>query len=90
MENYSFFFTSQTFQEPLVIPVSFPDVIGALAPTVTVALVNTVSTLRIAERFTLTHKAFSIITDAKLDFCLSILRHKPVLSNFTSNIPRSY
>jgi hypothetical protein len=72
MENYFLFFTSQTFQEPLVILISFPDVIGALAPTVTVALVNTVSTLRIAERSTLTHKAFSIITDAKLDFCFSM------------------
>jgi hypothetical protein len=59
MENYFLFFTSQTFQEPLVIPISFPDVIGALAPTVTVALVNTVSTLRIAERFTLTHKEYA-------------------------------
>ena len=70
------FFTSQTFQEPLIFPVSFPDVIGALIPTVSVALVNAVSTLRIAERSTLTHKAVSIITNAKLDFCLSILRHR--------------
>jgi hypothetical protein len=50
------FFTSQIFQEALIIHVFFPDVIGTLAPTVTVALVNTVSTLRIVERFTFTHK----------------------------------
>jgi len=48
--------SEQTFQEALIIPVSFPDVIWTLAPTVTVAFVNAVSTLGIAERFTLTHK----------------------------------
>jgi len=62
-------FTSQTFPaEALVISVSFPDVIGALAPAVTVALVNTVSTLRIAERFTLTHKTFAINNRGKAGF----------------------
>jgi hypothetical protein len=47
---------SFTFQEELIIPVSFPDVVGAFIPTVTIALINTFSALRIAKNPTLTHK----------------------------------
>jgi len=62
-----------------------------LAPTVIVALVDTVSALRIAERFTLTQKEFAINNYIlKLDFCLSILCHRQVLAHFTSNIPRDF
>jgi hypothetical protein len=70
------FLTSQTFQEALIVPVSFPDVVGTLTPTVRTTLVHAIPAFRIAEISRLTHKAFSIITDAKLDFCLSILRHR--------------
>jgi hypothetical protein len=51
-------FTSQTVQGALIISVSFPDVIGTLAPTVTATLVNAVSTLRQVKKPTLAHKAF--------------------------------
>jgi hypothetical protein len=47
---------SFTFQEELIIPVSFPDVVGTLVPTVTVTLINTFSAFRIAKNPTLTHK----------------------------------
>ncbi len=66
------FFTSQTFQEELVIPVSFPDVNGALAPTIRTALVNAISAFRIAEITSFTHKAFPQMIDAALDFPLPI------------------
>ena len=80
-------FISQTFQE-LIFPVSFPDVIGALIPAVSVAFVNAVSALRIAEWSTLTHKAVSIITNAKLDFCLSILRSQTNSFSFHFKQPK--
>ena len=44
------------FQEELIIPVSFPDIIGTFTPTVTIALINTVPAFRIAKNPTLTHK----------------------------------
>jgi hypothetical protein len=47
---------SFTFQEELQFPVSFPDVVWTSIPTVTVALINTVSAFRIAKNPTLTHK----------------------------------
>lgn len=47
---------SFTFQEILTIPVSFPDVVGTFTPTVTVALINTVSAVRIAKNSALTHE----------------------------------
>jgi hypothetical protein len=47
---------SFTFQEELYFPVSFPDVVWTSIPTVTVALINTVSAFRIAKNPTLTHK----------------------------------
>jgi len=47
---------SFTFQEKLTIPVSFPDIVGTFTPTVTIALVNTVSAFRIAKNSALTHK----------------------------------
>jgi hypothetical protein len=47
---------SFTFQGELIIPVSFPDVVGTFIPTVTIALINTVSAFRIAKNPTLTHK----------------------------------
>lgn len=40
----------------LVISISFPYVIGTLAPTIRVTLINTISTLRITENTSLTHK----------------------------------
>jgi hypothetical protein len=59
---------------------SSPDIVRILAPTVTVALVNTVSTLRIAERFTLTHKEYAnkpIYTQPAFQF---FLRNRQVTS----------
>ena len=47
---------SFTFQEELIIPVSFPDVVGTFIPTVTIALIDTVSAFRIAKNSTLTYK----------------------------------
>jgi len=47
---------SFTFQEELIIPVSFPDIVGTFTPTATIALINTVSAFRIAKNPTLTHK----------------------------------
>ena len=39
------FFASRTFREALIVSVSFPDVKGALPPTVTAAFVDAASTL---------------------------------------------
>jgi len=47
---------SFTFQEELIIPVSFPDVVGTLVPTITVSFIDAISTFRIAKNPTLTHK----------------------------------
>jgi len=60
-------------QRALIVPISFPDVIWTLTPTVTAALVNAVSALRIAEKPTLTHKTFSINNNAELHFYLLVL-----------------
>jgi hypothetical protein len=51
--------TSQTFQEALVILVSFPDVIGTFAPTVRTTLVHAIPAFRIAKNPTLTHKEYA-------------------------------
>jgi hypothetical protein len=61
-------FTSQTFKGALIIPVSFPDVIGTLTPTVTAAFVDAVSTLWRVKNPTLTHKLFSINNKYKHGF----------------------
>jgi hypothetical protein len=88
--------TTVTIAAIMMESVSFfsPDIVRTLTPTVAAALVNTVSTLRIAERSTLTHKAVSIITDAKLNFCLSILRHtlltKKVFTNKLTALSDGY
>jgi hypothetical protein len=57
---------SFTFQEELIIPVSFPDVVGTFIPTAIIALINTVSAFRIAKNPTLTHK------DANKPICSSL------------------
>jgi len=57
----------------LVPSFSFPDVNGALSPTVRTALVDAITTFRITKVTTFTHKTFSIIIDAALDICLPIL-----------------
>jgi hypothetical protein len=44
------------FQEELKIPVSFPDVVGTFIPTVTIALIHTLSAIRIAKNPTFTQK----------------------------------
>jgi hypothetical protein len=54
---------------------SFPDVIGALAPTVAAALVDAVSALWQVEDSALTHKPFAIKQQRlKRDFCFSTPR----------------
>jgi hypothetical protein len=63
----------QTFLGALIIPVSSPQVIGTLTPTVTAAFVDAVSTLWRFKKPTLTHKSFSINNNAELDFCLLVL-----------------
>jgi hypothetical protein len=68
MENYFLFFTSQTFQEALIVPVSFPDIIGALTPTVRTTLVHAIPAFRIAEISRLTHKAVSINNRCRAGF----------------------
>jgi hypothetical protein len=77
---YSLFWQMQ--QGVLVISVSFPDVIGAFAPTVRTALVHAIPAFRIAKIIAFTHKTFAILIDAELDFYLSMPFHKLIL--FTS------
>ena len=74
LSNWHFlFFTSRTFQEALIIPISFPDIIRALTPTVTVALVDAASTFWQVKKPTLTHDAFAINKYVqRLDFSLLI------------------
>jgi len=60
IQNFVTFFTSQPFQETLVISVSFPDVVGTFAPTVRTTLVHAIPAFRIAKITTLTHKTFAI------------------------------
>jgi hypothetical protein len=62
--------TSQTFQGALLLPVSSPDVVGTLTPTVTAALVDAVSTLWRVKKPTLTHRPFSINSKYKPGFLL--------------------
>jgi len=50
----------QTIWRLLVVAVPFPDVVRALSPTVTAALVNAVSALGQVKKPTLAHKSFSI------------------------------
>jgi hypothetical protein len=52
----------------LVIPVSFPDVKGALTPTVTTAFIDAVSTLGQVKKPTLTHKTFAINNRCRAGF----------------------
>ena len=52
----------------LVIPVSFPDVKGALTPTVTTAFIDAVSTLGQVKKPTLTHKTFAINNRCRAEF----------------------
>jgi hypothetical protein len=52
----------------LVIPVSFPDVKGALTPTVTTAFIEAVSTLGQVKNPTLTHKTFAINNRCRAGF----------------------
>ena len=63
-------------KEELIISVSFPDVKGALTPTVRTALVHAIGAFRIAKITSFTHKTFSIIVDAALDICLPTLFHR--------------
>lgn len=58
--SLSHFFTSQTFQEALVISVSFPDVVGTFAPTIRTTLVHAIPAFRIAKNPALPHNAFAI------------------------------
>ncbi|MCJ7632506.1 hypothetical protein MUP77_08970 [Candidatus Bathyarchaeota archaeon] len=65
----TFFLTSHTFPaEALVIPVSFPDVIGALTPTVTAAFIDAGSALWQVKKSTLTHKTFAINNRCRAGF----------------------
>jgi hypothetical protein len=59
-----------------------------LTPTVTATFVDTVSALRVTERFTLTHKTFSINNKYKPGF---LLFHTMTRNNSSSfaKIPRS-
>ena len=54
------FFASRTSRGALIFPVSFPDVKGALTPTVTAAFVDAAPTLWRVKISALTHKTFSI------------------------------
>ena len=83
--NWIPFFTSRTFRGALIIPVSFPDVKGALTPTVTAAFVDAAPTLWRVKISALTHKPSPQITDAELDFYLSILSHRLVPCHLTLN-----
>jgi hypothetical protein len=72
-----FILTSQKFQGALSLPVSFPNVIRTLTPTVTAALVNALSALRQIKKPKLTHEAFAIRKYAhRVDFCFSMAKHK--------------
>ena len=51
-----------------VISFSFPDVKGALPPTVTTAFINAVSTLWQVKKTTLTHKTFAINNRCRAGF----------------------
>jgi hypothetical protein len=51
---------SETFQEGLVVSISFPDVKGALTPTVAAAFIDAVSALRKAEKSASNHKSIAI------------------------------
>jgi hypothetical protein len=62
------FFTLLTVQGALIIPVSFPDVIGTLTPTVTAAFVDAASTLWQVKNPTLTHKTFAMNNKCKAGF----------------------
>ena len=53
------FFTSQAFQEALVEPVSFPDVKGALPPTVAATFVDAATAIWRVKIPALAHKTFS-------------------------------
>ena len=55
-----FRFTNILIEEALVLLVFFPDVIGALIPTVTAAFVDAFSALRQIKKPALTHKSFAI------------------------------
>jgi hypothetical protein len=86
----AFVFSLQTFQEELVVLFSFPDVKGALTPTVTVALVYAAPTIWRIKISTLTHKNLTHNNiDAELDFYLSILDHRLIFHHLTSNISES-
>jgi hypothetical protein len=52
----------------LVIPGSFPDIKRALPPTVTTALIDTVSALGQVKKPTLTHKTFAVNNRCKAGF----------------------
>jgi hypothetical protein len=79
--------TSPIFQEALIIPVSFPDVKGALTPTVTAAFIDTVSALWQVKKSTLTHKAFSINNRCRAGFLPFDIISQTDAFHFT-NIPR--
>ena len=53
------FLTSRTSRGALIIPISFPDVKGALPPTITAAFVDAAPTLWRVKISALTHKTFS-------------------------------
>jgi hypothetical protein len=60
----------------LVIPVSFPDVVGTFAPTIAATLIDAIPAFRIAKNPPLTHKAFAINNyTLKLDFCFFFFSH---------------
>jgi len=54
-----YLFSSQTFQVALVIPVSFPDVVGTFAPTVRITFVDAISAFRIAKNPAFAHKEYA-------------------------------
>ena len=68
-----FHFINRT-AHPLVRSSSFPDVKGALAPTVTASFVNAAPTIWWIKKSTCTHKTYSSIIYAELDFCLPLAR----------------
>ena len=76
------------FQKALVIPISFPDVIGTLPPTVRTTLVNAIPAFRIAEKSTLTHETFAIDNRCRAGFLPFYIMSQINPSHF-ANIPKA-
>jgi hypothetical protein len=68
------FVIHETLEEELTILFSFPNVKGALIPTVIAAFVHAASTIGRIKIPTITHAKFSSNIEAARDFCLPMKR----------------